>query len=550
MALLMPATRLISVSTLLNSTAGAGYSGYDAGVTYPATSVGSKLQKRAYITDPPYNADPTGVADCTAAFSSAFANETNIFIPEGTYSLLGVPTPPTGSMTIEGTDRTVLLVKHTSARALYLTPASVDNRIRISNLTFQANASAVCPLGIEVVLPSVSSFTRSQCNIHDISFITDYSATTPFPNTWGRGIRITNTWFSVVERVYGGSYLDPNTTANTGFIEFTGGTYGNIATRIRDCEWTYGSDGVRMSAYTEGLDVQGCEFVGVTKGFNLPSTTPLGGSGGTLRGLSLWLSFNHVAATQACYDLDTVQDFRAIGHNSQRWANAAATNWRAFKLTDVNTGVISGGLLAGNEASGGITTVGIEGIGANSAHFAVTSNKFENLDTQFSLDASTSFWTFDDNRSTGSTSDVYTALGTNHKITWLKTDGTVNYKTNGLDGPIVTGSYTPTLTNVANTSTTSPYLSRYSRVGNMVTVFGRLDVTPTVTATLTRVGISLPVASDLSSIQQCCGAAGSVGEGTGGGVIGDVTNDRAELSFKSDSTSIQGWSYTFSYEVV
>jgi hypothetical protein len=58
---------------------------------YPAGTVGAKLQETVSVTDAPFNADPTGVADSTAAFLAAisFLASTGgtIEIPIGTYKI-------------------------------------------------------------------------------------------------------------------------------------------------------------------------------------------------------------------------------------------------------------------------------------------------------------------------------------------------------------------------------------------------------------------------------------------------------------------------------
>lgn len=68
----------------------------------------------------------------------------------------------------------------------------------------------------------------------------------------------------------------------------------------------------------------------------------------------------------------------------------------------------------------------------------------------------------------------------------------------GLPAVVAAGTYTPTLTAVANVSTSTPSVMQWLRVGNTVTVSGRVDVKATAVA-LTQIGISLPVASALTA---------------------------------------------------
>lgn len=69
---------------------GAGEIGYSAVATYPAATVGRKLQQVISVTDAPYNADPTGVADATAAIQAAIdavGSNGAILFPLGTYKI-------------------------------------------------------------------------------------------------------------------------------------------------------------------------------------------------------------------------------------------------------------------------------------------------------------------------------------------------------------------------------------------------------------------------------------------------------------------------------
>lgn len=117
---------------------------------------------------------------------------------------------------------------------------------------------------------------------------------------------------------------------------------------------------------------------------------------------------------------------------------------------------------------------------------------------------------------------------------------------------LTSGTYTPTLTNVTNVTSSTAYSIHYSRIGNEVTVSGKVDVTPTTTGTAT-VGISLPIASNFTATTN---AAGSGGTGDAGSIVdtgiisGDVTNDRANLKFYVNSTFSVTIGFTFMYTVL
>jgi hypothetical protein len=119
------------------------------------------------------------------------------------------------------------------------------------------------------------------------------------------------------------------------------------------------------------------------------------------------------------------------------------------------------------------------------------------------------------------------------------------------DLPITAGTYTPTLTNVANLDGSTAYECQYLRVGSVVTVSGKVDVNPTAGAVQTRLGISLPVASDFGAEEDCGGAAfAHVIAGQGAAIRADSTNNRADMTWLSGDTTSQPMSFTFTYAVI
>jgi hypothetical protein len=110
------------------------------------------------------------------------------------------------------------------------------------------------------------------------------------------------------------------------------------------------------------------------------------------------------------------------------------------------------------------------------------------------------------------------------------------------------GTYTPTLTAVGNISALAAYVCQYMRVGNVVTVSGLLDVTPTG-AGFAQYGISLPIASDFADGRQC-GGAGYHGGGIAVGFSADITNNRANARFVAVNNSLQAEHFSFTYLIV
>lgn len=113
---------------------------------------------------------------------------------------------------------------------------------------------------------------------------------------------------------------------------------------------------------------------------------------------------------------------------------------------------------------------------------------------------------------------------------------------------LASGTYTPTLTSVANIDASTAYACKYLRVGNIVHVAGKLDIDCTAVA-LTQLGISLPIASNLANDGDVRGVATSLAPESMV-VRGDAANDRAELIYTAVSTANHGVSFTFTYEII
>jgi hypothetical protein len=120
-------------------------------------------------------------------------------------------------------------------------------------------------------------------------------------------------------------------------------------------------------------------------------------------------------------------------------------------------------------------------------------------------------------------------------------------------GEITDSFYTPTLTNVANVTSSSSSATFYDRNGASVTVSGAVTVDPTNTTTFTQLGISLPIPSNLVG-NDCNGSAWSLqGSGTSvlsGYIVADTVNDRAELNFVTTTdVANRGWGFLFWYRI-
>lgn len=113
---------------------------------------------------------------------------------------------------------------------------------------------------------------------------------------------------------------------------------------------------------------------------------------------------------------------------------------------------------------------------------------------------------------------------------------------------IASGTYTPDLFNTTNVSASTAYVCQWMRVGNVVTVSGKVDIDATLAAA-TELGMSLPIASAFAAEENLGGSAVSAAAASlSAAVRGDVANDRISIVFIA--TSLTNDSYYFEYSYV
>lgn len=143
-----------------------------------------------------------------------------------------------------------------------------------------------------------------------------------------------------------------------------------------------------------------------------------------------------------------------------------------------------------------------------------------------------------------------TVTGTANQITVSQGDGVAGNPTLSLAvGDVVSGTYTPTLTNVANLDGSTAYQSQYMRVGATVTVSGRVDMNPTAAATLTQLRMTVPVASNFGGAEDCSGVIANYA-GVVGQIRADTTNDAALAQLTNVTTANDEFYFTFTYQVI
>src|SRR5688572_4117375 len=113
------------------------------------------------------------------------------------------------------------------------------------------------------------------------------------------------------------------------------------------------------------------------------------------------------------------------------------------------------------------------------------------------------------------------------------------------------GIYNPTTENVANVTGLEWDVFHYYRLGDIVTVGGKIRFnTVTAIGVDTKVAFSLPILSYFDFEFQCAGVGYSDEVNQGAAIRGDVANQRAELRFLSAVNGAFTMYFTFAYRII
>lgn len=194
-----------------------------------------------------------------------------------------------------------------------------------------------------------------------------------------------------------------------------------------------------------------------------------------------------------------------------------------------------------DNASAGITFINPDGVGGNPK--PVLTNDLKALEDLSGLGIAV--------RTGGDNWEQRAIDGTSNQISVTNADGVAANPKIGLSvGDIVTGAYTPSITNGANVSASASVSSFYVRIGDRVMVWGIVAITPTVIDTATEISISIPVASNLGAGADCMGVAATRDILSSGGIDADSATDRARLRFISKAVTSNEYHYSFGYKVI
>lgn len=118
-------------------------------------------------------------------------------------------------------------------------------------------------------------------------------------------------------------------------------------------------------------------------------------------------------------------------------------------------------------------------------------------------------------------------------------------------GGSLSGTYTPTLSNIANCVTMTASVCQYMRAGNVVTVSGKFNTGATTSSTATYIGITLPVSSALANDFECGGAGGRIATPPIPVLVNaEPTNNVARAYFYPPNTATADYFFSFTYLII
>lgn len=121
--------------------------------------------------------------------------------------------------------------------------------------------------------------------------------------------------------------------------------------------------------------------------------------------------------------------------------------------------------------------------------------------------------------------------------------------------PVATsGTYTPTLTNGSNVTSSAATVCQYMRAGNVITVSGNVQIVTTSSGAETQLRMSLPVTSNLGFTFQLAGVGHSDDTTSANSqsclILGDSTSNVALFRFFSTVGTSRVFYFTFTYLVI
>lgn len=230
----------------------------------------------------------------------------------------------------------------------------------------------------------------------------------------------------------------------------------------------------------------------------------------------------------------------------------ASIDWNTQNLTNVNAIAAASAAFSANVSAGALFGSDVQAFKViNSIGVLAGYNTANSIRTgylQFAAGGAVVLYA-DPASSTG------VVLNTNGGSVVLSQAGNVVCTGNIAAANLLSGSYTPTLFNSVNISSSSAHVCYYVKVGTQVIVYGTVNIDPTSASSFTELGISLPIPSTLSLANQLAGTGSTFTSASPGcytgQILGDTSNARASLGFTTITDVLNNnWSFSFSYPIL
>lgn len=272
-------------------------------------------------------ADLTGAADSSAAFAAAIANDPEILIPPGNYSLKSLVTATVSHpVHIRGAGRgATLLVANNPNGCLNITQTDAASPVSITGISCIAGSAGANGTAISITYPLIGSNQFSGLILNDVDIQGGNFGSWTFAN----GLFLTNAWNAYVHDVtITGATGSPGLMTNgillaCGSLAFHANHISIYAAQnaVTTADASCDSAGQRI----EGLDFSKFEMVNVGTCFNLqhPSNTP-----------GNFIHDGHCNATAVGFNMVN-QDQMNI-HDLTMYRSLPNNNWVGFSLVTSN----------------------------------------------------------------------------------------------------------------------------------------------------------------------------------------------------------------------
>ena len=112
-----------------------------------------------------------------------------------------------------------------------------------------------------------------------------------------------------------------------------------------------------------------------------------------------------------------------------------------------------------------------------------------------------------------------------------------------------TGEYKPTITNQVNIASIYAYDALYVKVGDIVTIAGRLDIDTTTTGVLTSFNISLPFNTNFTGVEDCGGSMVNAYNDCFV-VEASISDDNVLARARPVNTAVTAFSFSIQYRII